>query len=156
MGTKFKGNTTITKFNEMARFINLVLTYDAFQNCTSLTEVSTPPKLTALDRSFMGCNAMRKIHFNDGFKELGYAKLQLNSTSGRCRLYLPSSFTTFGNLWNYDNKTFTLIMASETVLANNPGNGAYAVYVPDTAVNAYKTAWSSIASKIHPMSEWTE
>lgn len=67
-----------------------------------------------------------------------------------------TQFTAFDNYWNYDNNKYTLIMSSETVIANNPGSGAYAVYVPDSAVQAYKTAWSSIAAKIHPMSEWEE
>lgn len=85
---------------------------------------------------------------------IGYASLRIPSSNGRCILYLPASFANFANHWNYNNQKYTLVLPSETVIANDPGNGAYAVYVPDTAVDAYKTAWSSIASKIYPMSEW--
>jgi hypothetical protein len=30
------------------------------------------------------------------------------------------------------------------------------VYVPDASVNAYKTAWSDVASRIYPLSEFVE
>ena len=157
MGTVFKGNTTITKFNEMASFPNLVLDNNQFQNCTALTEVTTPPKYTVANNfPFSGCSAMRKVHLN--VTAINYACLRFPGRTrlGQCALYLPNTFTTFNNFWNYDGNQYNLIMASDTVVANNPGSGAYAVYVPDSAVQAYKMAWSSIAAKIHPMSEWEE
>ena len=43
-------------------------------------------------------------------------------------------------------------MSSSEVIANDPGT-AYAVYVPDASVAAYRTAWPKVASVIHPMSE---
>ena len=155
MGTQFKLNTSIIKFNEMALFPNLVLNSNDFQECTALQEVTTPPKYTVANNyPFSGCSAMRKVHLN--VTAINYACLRFpgKTRQGQCTLYLPASFTTFNNFWDYDGNKYNLIMSSETVIANNPGSGAYAVYVPDSAVQAYKTAWSSIAAKIHPMSEW--
>lgn len=141
----------------MAYFTNMVFTENSqFRNCTALTEATTPPKCTNMNNfPFEGCSGMIKLRMPN-VTAIRYAGLRIPCGNGRCILYLPAQFTAFDNYWNYDNNKYTLIMSSETVIANNPGSGAYAVYVPDSAVQAYKTAWSSIAAKIHPMSEYEE
>lgn len=138
----------------MTSFPNLVLGQQTFSGCTSLQEATTPQKYTKMNNyPFDGCSSMTKLRMPN-VTSIEYAGLRIPCGDGHCILYLPTAFTTFANYWNYNNNKYTLIMSSEIVLASNPGAGAYAVYVPDVAVDAYKAAWSSIASKIHPMSEF--
>ena len=139
----------------MIYFPNMVLDNDSFYNCTGLTEVTTPPKYTIGNKyPFRECTSMRKVRMN--VTALNYACLRFpgRTLQGQCALYLPEAFTNFASNWEYDRNKYNIIMSSVTVLANNPGNGAYAVYVPDSAVDDYKAAWSSIATKIHPLNEW--
>ena len=137
----------------MRWFPNLVLASEQFRNCTSLIEVTYPPKMTACTYAFSGCNNLHKIYLNN-ITSIGYAAIRVKASN--CILYCPATFTNFANYWNYDNAKFKIILPSETVIANNPGSGATAVYVPDESVAAYKTAWSSIASKIYPLSAFVE
>lgn len=49
IGTKFKNNTEITKFNEFKKFIGVkFITYGAFLNCYNLEEVKLPKEVTTI------------------------------------------------------------------------------------------------------------
>ena len=133
IGTAFKGNTKITKFNELTWFPNLTISAYAFDKCSSLLEATFPPKMTTSAYAFTGCSALRKLNMNN-VTSIGYAALRIPCRDGHTHLYLCEGFTTL-------------------VRANNPGRYVYAIYVPDEAVDAYKAAWPDRASKIHPMSE---
>lgn len=59
------------------------------------------------------------------------------------------------------NSKWAMLMTSETppsVTATSPQWGTYPIYVPDTAVDAYKSAakWSSAAAYIFPASEYPD
>lgn len=71
---------------------------------------------------------------------------------------IPSTVTTIGSnaFLEYHNG---MVMVVEAVIPPATSNSPVAdtIYVPDESVDAYKaaTGWSSAASKIHPMSEYT-
>ena len=98
LGTVFKGNTTITSFDELVYFtgVTTIANY-AFQNCTSLTSVVIPSFVTSIgdyafaqcsgftgtlaipntvttigDYAFSGCSGISEVHINaincDGYR----------------------------------------------------------------------------------------
>lgn len=84
IGTKFKGNTEITSFNELVNFTGLTSIYGtnlategAFLGCTALTSVALPASVTSIGNgAFSGCAALTTVgdmsHIttlgNDSFK----------------------------------------------------------------------------------------
>ena len=157
----FKGDTSIVKFNEMTLFPALSLGAQCFQGCTSLQEATVPPSMTTFPQNgpFYGCSGMKKIHFPDGFLSLPYFGMCCSGTN--VTLFLPGSFTTFASTClgsNSNAGSYVIVIEATTPpsTATNVTNKITAMYVPDAAVDTYKadSGWSSIASKIHPMSEW--
>ena len=159
IGTVFKDKNNIEKI-DLHWFAGVTaIPANAFAN-SSLKYIIMPSKVTSITttNSFSGCVNLKKIYFQEGFKSIGYYGLASNRSN--VVVYLPTTFTSFSNYWNgYESSrtTVTLIMASETVIANNPKAGGLThVYVPDNSVDAYKVAWSNISSLIKPVSQYVE
>lgn len=59
----FKGNTTITKFNELKYFTGLTgITNEAFRGCTALEEITLPKTITNIAKGAFGeCSSLKSI-----------------------------------------------------------------------------------------------
>jgi hypothetical protein len=92
-----------------------------------------------------------------------------NSTFAQCNLaYLdvPENVATIStSAFNNGNRSMQYIIIRRTTPPSIQTSGSYKildgtnncpVYVPDASVNAYKTAWSDVASRIYPLSEFVE
>lgn len=143
------------KFHELPIwFPNAVL--GDFRGCSSLQEITFPVKQTSVPNSvFDGCSSLKKVYLNEGLTETVYGSFA--GSANNIRIFFPTTFTTFASNWTgTSNRNYYVIMASETVIANSPGTYIIAAYVPDDSVDAYKAAWTNVASKIKPMSEYEE
>lgn len=152
----FIGNTTITKFHELYHFANIqnagLTNGQCFKDCTALTEVTLPPKITDMNSIFIRCRALKKVFFPEGYVTFHYGVLECNGSN--TELFIPSlSSTNAGALYN---GTYTLVMGEPVPTANVPGVSAriVKVYVPDASLDAYKSAWSAVAAKIFPLSDY--
>ena len=67
IGKVFRGNTTITSFNELQYFTNLTTIGDnAFDGCTALTSIAVPPSLTRVKTgAFNNCTSLSKVIVSD-------------------------------------------------------------------------------------------
>ena len=95
IGTAFKGNTTIRKFNEL-RFFTAITTIpsNAFLNCTSLESVELPYTITAIGTSaFDGCTALRNTNLPGALTSIG--KYAFRSSALRS-VTIPASVTSIG------------------------------------------------------------
>ena len=142
----FKGNTTITSFDELQYFTGLsVIKLYAFQNCTALTSVILPPTVTTIEyEAFMNCGLTGTLTLpetvttveQDAFREC----------RGLTGLVIGSGVTSIGSLAFY-NCTGLESITIEAV--NPPALGTYnpfdnvpediPVYVPCGSVTDYQT-----------------
>ena len=142
----FKGNTTITSFDELQYFTGLsVITLYSFQNCTALTSVILPPTVTTIEyEAFMNCGLTGTLTLpetvttveQDAFREC----------RGLTGLVIGSGVTSIGSLAFY-NCTGLESITIEAV--NPPALGTYnpfnrvpediPVYVPCGSVADYQT-----------------
>ena len=67
LGTVFKGNTTITSFDELEFFTGLTNIGDeAFKECSALTSVTIPNSVKRISNwAFVGCSGLTKVYIND-------------------------------------------------------------------------------------------
>lgn len=144
------------KFHELPLwFPNVVIGQHNFKGCSSLQEITFPNKQVTLPSCFDGCSSLKKVYLNEGLTETVYGSFA--GSANNIRIFFPTTFRTFANNWTgTSNRNYYVIMASETVIANTPGTYIIAAYVPDGSVDAYKAAWTNVASKIKPMSEYEE
>ena len=142
----FKGNTTITSFDELQYFTGLsVIKLYSFQNCTALTSVILPPTVTTIEyEAFMNCGLTGTLTLpetvttveQDAFREC----------RGLTGLVIGSGVTSIGSLAFY-NCTGLESITIEAV--NPPALGTYnpfnrvpediPVYVPCGSVADYQT-----------------
>ncbi|MBR5038176.1 MAG: leucine-rich repeat protein [Prevotella sp.] len=135
--SRFKGNHSIKTFNEFVHFTGITAIVNspgggAFQGA-SIEEITLPPTLQSMDSTFRGTS--------------------LKSIT------IPASVTSIAGYCFYQVLTLTVMVLLPTTPPTIENNTFYQTpvhfYVPDEAVDDYKTAWSSFASRIHPMSEYT-
>lgn len=158
VGTIFKGNTSITKFNELYFFENAALPSNCFMGCTSLTEATVPKKMKSLpvNAAFRNCTSLRKLYFGEGYTTLAYSSMeQCNNLA----LIMPTTFNSMRNYVFYSGSNYILVIKATTppTISGTTGlNRLLKAYVPDDYVNDYKSAttWSSLASKIYPLSDY--
>lgn len=151
----------------------------AFDQCTSLSEVVFGDAVTYIGYyAFRDTAITGELSFNnlltleqDAFtgtkitkvKSLGQITSIRNNFAHCPKLTffrVPSTVTEIWGLLNYTTLESDLTVVCEPVTPpEGPGglDKATIVYVPDASVDAYKAAsgWSAIASKIHPLSEYT-
>ena len=164
LGTKFKSNTTITKFNELQYFTGVSTTLDAFTGCTSLSEVTLPSTLTTFV-GFRGCSSLTSIVVPNSVTTIGDSALR--ECSALRNLEIGTGVLSIANAAFYGvgtslNKCTMIIRATSvpTISSNNTLQGNFAgIYVPYSSdhsiLNAYKTAsrWSGLASIIQELDE---
>ena len=73
LGTLFKGNTTITSFDELRFFINLEsINNEAFKSCRGLTSVLLPNSITSIgDDAFFGCSGLTALTIPNNVSSIG-------------------------------------------------------------------------------------
>ena len=142
MGTTFKGNTLIRSFNEFEYFTGVTsLTTNAFGSeiyNTTFSSIVLPRNITSI-----GNGAFYRMR--------GFQKINIPSKVTSIANYAFNSCSSLNIILCYPSSPPTL--ASTQVFAGAPG----IIYVPDESVDTYKAAnrWSSFASRIHPLSEYT-
>ena len=178
IGTKFKGNTEITAFNELAeRFTSISgLQQEAFQGCSNLEKITIPSQITRIvDHQFRYCTSLASVTLPPALTSIGQwafgtaqlTNIELPSTltnighyafSGNkfVTLDLPASITNIGQSAFQSNSLLTTVTIHATTPPTNSGyffnscSALQAIYVPASSVEAYKSAsgWSAYASKI--------
>lgn len=73
LGTMFKGNSSITSFNELQYFTGLTsIGEKAFYNCSSLISVTIPENVTSIgDDAFNGCSVLASINIPSSVNSIG-------------------------------------------------------------------------------------
>lgn len=155
----------------------------SFNRCAALVSVNLSNKITSLGiETFLRCSSITSVGDLSNVTSLGnYAlaychkleSVDLSSVTsvGDYALRQDYALTTleFGNLTSLGEGalSFCTGLVSVVIRATTPptlGTNAFQetnnclIYVPDASVDAYKTAtnWSSLASRIKPLSEYVE
>lgn len=131
----------------------------SFKNCSSLDIDINLPNLTSLSGSeFQNCPIKKVINLG--------SITTLGGTFANCSdlnfIRLPSTLTKLAD-FALQRCGSNMTVICEAVTPPTYGSIAFTtsnvvvVYVPDDSVDAYKAAsgWSQLASKIHPLSEYT-
>ena len=132
LGESFRGNSSITTFNELKYFENLSsICNDAFRDCSNLSSVELSGNVTKIgDWAFAECENLTEINFPEGLKLIG------DRTFENCDLQnvvLPKSLEKTGAWCFLGNKALTS--------AGPSGNGyEYAI--------TYPNSWSSLHENI--------
>ena len=124
----------------------------AFKQCIRLTSVDIPTGVTSIDnQAFYRCSGLTSVDIPTGVTSIGdYA---FGYCSSLLSIVIPSGVTNIGT------STFANCssLRSITVNATTPpalggsvfiGTNDCPIYVPAESVNAYKSAWSTYASRI--------
>lgn len=183
LGTKFKGNTTITEFMELGTFGVTSLDQYAFSGCSSLKKINLENIKTlagynfvsALDGTEVRMPKLSSIQNNQAFYKSGVTVLDFTGSTftatkdsfaeGSSRLtkvILPDTITNIGwNAFAYCKslKTFIVLASTPPRFQSNTfvsTNSTFSIYVPDDSVEAYKTAtnWVAYANRILPLSQF--
>ena len=148
-----------------------------FQGCSSLTEIPADlfdncPNVTDFRYCFQGCSSLTEIPadlFDNCTKVtmFGYNYSRTGCFEGCSSLaagFIPFAAllkANYGYIYNSCSMLTKLIANSETPVSINssiPNNSGLKIYVPDSAIETYKTAtnWSAFADKIVGFSELTD
>lgn len=128
---------------------------EAFYFAEDLLKIIIPNSVTTIgNKTFMGCSSIIEIDFGNNVQYIG------SQTFAQCAvskgLTLPGSIKTIGDFAfnNYSNFIYCKATTPPS-LGENVFNTMNAIYVPDEAVNAYKTAdgWEAYADRIFSASE---
>lgn len=114
------------------------------------------PKLTNLDGSAFCRSGVHKV-INLGLITTIYPNTFATSKN-LIFVRIPSTVTTIGvSAFREEHSGMVMVIEAITPPSTPSAPTVDAVYVPDESVNNYKAAsgWSQIASKIHPLSEYT-
>ena len=124
-----------------------------FFNCSTLTSVTISNSVTSIGNgAFRECGNLSSIIIPDSVTSIGIAAF--SNCRSLTNITIPSGVTSIELQTFY----FCTSLESVTVLATTPpylGTEAFSftndcpIYVPNESVNAYKSAWSEYASRIH-------
>ena len=97
LGTVFKGNTTITSFDELQYFTGLTSIREyAFDSCSSLTSVSIPNSVISISRNaFSGCSGLTAVNIPNSVTSIGQSAF--SNCSGLTSVNIPNSVTSIGD-----------------------------------------------------------
>lgn len=134
-----------------------VIRDSAFSCIPNLKEVTVSEGVTTLEQqAFNQCTStFTKIHLPSTLTTLGASCL---GESYFTELVFPASVTSITNPVYKPKVKTTVIMMGETPPTGNLSTtttNIKAIYVPASALNAYKTAWTNFSSLILPMCEVT-
>ena len=164
IGTTFKNNATIRKFNEWKYFTNITSTSSNAFGSSGISEFTTSSNFRTFGyQTFAYCTNLTVIKLTDGVTTLGDQWLW--GCKNITLIDLPSSITTItsAGIHTYaasGQKNYIVIcraVAPPSLGSSNYLTKLTAVYVPDESVDAYKAAtkWKDFASKIRPLSGYT-
>lgn len=160
-GRIFQGNTDIRHFEELAYFGITEIQNYAFDGCTNLTSIGIPGAVTKFGNyCFRNCT-LASIYIPVNVTSIGTGAFQ--SVSTLTNVIIPANVTSIGSnaFAVCTGLTYIKCLAvTPPTLGNSTALGAtsytFPIYVPDASVNDYKTAWSGVASRIYPLSEFVE
>lgn len=162
LGTVFRKNSIISAFNELSKF-NMVTTIDkqAFQNCTNLGGCIDVPYVTSNITVDMFTATSIQYVYIPLVRILGYTSSPaMYNAFFNCRNLvgiMVKSCTKVGGYIFYSSSLKYLIINQDNI-PELISNTLYAkkVYVPDNLIEEYASAdgWSSISSKIFPISQF--
>jgi hypothetical protein len=157
IGTKFKGNTEISSFDELESFTNVTSLVDAFTGCTGLTRVNlkniTSISRTTSDGSFYNTALTKAIMPN--IVTLGNWAFRQSTVE----LAFAGAYCSTISTWAFNNTplhTFVCAATTPPSLTNtNAFPSSAMIYVPDESLAAYQSAsnWSTFASRIKGISQ---
>lgn len=162
----------------LSTYYSTILGSSYFYNCAKLQTVTLPDTLTGIGSSaFFGCKALTSFNIPPSVQSISSSVFNSCTNLERVTIGTPSggsnctriASTNYGEVLHNCPAFKALVIYAETPPAlsstylwngsNTHVQGAFPddgyIYVPDTSVEAYKTAtnWSAYASHIKPMSE---
>ena len=135
-----------------------------FYSCSALVNVNVAngAKFNTIGgQAFFACTKLASFDAMDGVVNIGSGAFQ--NCSSFTKFTIPSSVTEIGRVAFYGCTSLRAVMC-HAVSPPTMGDKVFdstnncPIYVPDASVEAYKTAtnWSTYASRIKPLSEYTE
>ena len=125
----------------------------AFQTCSSLTSVAMPSVTSIGNNAFSYCSSLTSVTMPSVTSIDNYAFYSCPITN----LYLPATLTSIGNYCFDKTREITLAATSPAVLGTAVFWKYACLRVPESAVDAYRTAagWSNYKDQIVSMSDKT-
>ena len=173
------GNTKIKSLDELKYFTGVSMLFN-FQNMTSLESIVYPPNVTRYDPTytpsyiFRNCNKLDKVDLNN-ITFNPFCQGYINENPSFRQLILSSNISsipqgTFSSSASAATRIKSMKIPYNGILTvtggNNQNRDALSIcrfYVPDDLLEAYKTdtstkysgsAWSTVKSRIFPISQW--
>ena len=125
----------------------------AFYNCSSLTSINLPDGVTSIgDLAFCGCSSLTSINLPDGVTSIGRSAFQ--NCSSLTSINIPEGVTSIGQMaFSGCSRLTSIYFASSTPNVSYSWPSQAVLFVPDAAVEAYKSAWTDYEAKIVPESK---
>ena len=168
VGTIFRNNTTIRKFNEFQYFTSITsLSNNAFAS-SGIAEITFPTSLRTIGGTgnyasvFQLCTNLTQMILNEGVTSVGDRWIW--GSKNIKLIDFPSTITTMRGygIQPYDSKQVNFNIICRAVTPPSLGSSGYLtklvkVYVPDNSVDTYKAAnkWKDFATKIVGLSTYT-
>ena len=153
----FYGCSSLTSITLPNNIISIE-TY-AFSGCSGISSVTIPESVTSIGNyAFQDCSSLASFNIPENSQLTSIGNYAFQNCSSLASFNIPEGVTSIGS--NAFNNMPTVIFN-----AMNPSPATYnsfsstAIFiVPDDAVEAYRTAWSSVAHRITSKSalEWKE
>lgn len=126
----------------------------AFNQCKSLTSVAMPSVTSIGNNAFSYCSSLTSVTMPSVTSIDNYAFYSCPITN----LYLPATLTSIGNYCFDKTREITLAATSPAVLGTAVFWKYAVIRVPESAVDAYRTAaeWSNYKDQIFSMSDSTD
>ena len=160
IGTTFQNKTTIRVFKELHHFTGVTsFVANAFNGCTNLVELTVPGTVKRfVNDCFQNCTNLVSLTIEEGLTACtNTSRMFAYDNKLKC-LVFPTTLTSFGNFgfWAYCDVKWPVVFKSTTpvsgkTMTNNKVAGT--IYVPDSALSAYQTAWSYTGTKLKPLSQ---
>ena len=115
LGNVFRSNTSITSFDELRYFTGLSdISYQAFEDCSSLTSVTIPSSVTSIRSSaFEDCRSLTSVVIHEGVTSIGDAAFKY--CSSLTSVTIPSSVTSIGSYAFYNCSSLTSVTIPSSV-----------------------------------------
>lgn len=160
VGTAFRGNTQIVRFNEFDRFTKITEYNDIFGNCSSLESVNlnnitrmvagfatAPFRYTKVDRIILP-----NINYI-GHYITAYSVIEFILIGDKCTQMEQYALHYRPNVY----KACIILASTPPTISGNYNWGTQPIYVPDDSFETYKAApiWANKASTIRKLSDFT-